>query len=381
MKQNIKSLLLLTVAGLFTLGLASCGEDSTKSPDGITLGTNLKGAVTKASKLEAGKEYKLKGTLSVKDGATLTIPAGVKIVADPGFDKYIIVEQGGKIFVNGTSDKPVIMTCSSKNAGAWGGLILNGKAPLTSSQTTANVEIDPTLKYGGTNAGDNSGSISYLILEYTGNANNDDVEHNALTLNGVGNGTKISNIFAYKGADDGIEFFGGTVSVDGFLSVDCDDDMFDVTQGWHGTLSNAYGVWSASHTSTEKDPRGVEADGNHDGNFKNDTNQSTFTINNITIELQKSPSQVKGDYMDDVFKIRRGAIATINNAYVFGTGLAKDFIDTTDGRGDGTLTIEYNNALSNDCFGKLVSGTATTKENKSLKGTPRSYFSWTGYFK
>ena len=40
--------------------------------------------------------------------------------------------------------------------------------------------------------------------------------------------------------------------------------MFDFTQGYSGTLKNCYGVWENGYTSTEADPRGIEADGNLD---------------------------------------------------------------------------------------------------------------------
>ena len=325
----------------------------------------------------------LDGPLFVKKGATLTIPAGTVITAGQGFDKYILVAQGGKINILGTADKPVTLTAKDKKAGAWGGLIINGYAPLTSSQKTFPTEINPEYPYGGDNPADNSGTITYLKLEYCGANKNDDVEHNTLTLNGVGSGTKISNIFAYMGADDGVEFFGGTVSVDNFLSVNMDDDMFDVTQGWSGKLTNAYGVWEDGLVSTEADPRGVEVDGNHDGNHPDDTHQSDFTIENITILLAQQPSDQKGHYANDVFKIRRGATAKIINALVKGQGQAENFINTTDKKGNGTLTITYNNQLTTPVFGKLIKYGAESEvnatEDKSLKGCDTALFGWTMY--
>jgi len=75
----------------------------------------------------------------------------------------------------------------------------------------------------------------------------------------VGSGTKIENIYVPNGSDDGVEFFGGTVNVKNLLVVNPDDDMFDFTQGYKGTLENAYGIWEAGYTSSESDPRGIEA--------------------------------------------------------------------------------------------------------------------------
>ena len=383
MKALTRSIALLMM-GIATLSLAtSCKEDDNKKPEEKKEQTSLKGNISADRTLDAKVAYTLDGALFVKKGATLTIPAGTVITSETGFDKYILVEQGAKINIQGTAQSPVTLTAKDKKPGAWGGLVINGYAPLTSSQKSAKTEINPEYPYGGDNPADNSGSITYLKLEYCGAQSNDAVEHNSLTLNGVGSGTKISNIFAYMGADDGVEFFGGAVSIDNFLAVNMDDDMFDVTQGWCGKLTNAYGVWEEGHVSTEKDPRGCEVDGNHDGNYAGDSHQSNFTIENITILLAQKPSQDKGQFANDIFKIRRGATAKIINALVKGQGQAENFINTTDKLGNGTLTITYNNQLTTPLMGKLIKQEkkeeVNATEDKSLTGCDPALFAWTGY--
>lgn len=378
MNKKIIAALLL---GALSMSMVACDGDKPNNAGKLFSGSDLKGAITENTTLDAAVAYKLNGTVSVKNGATLTIPAGTVITASEGFDRYIIVEQGGKIDIQGTAAKPVIMTGEVEDYGSWGGLIINGKAPLTSSEKDAKTEINPALKYGGSDANDNSGSIKYLAIKYAGKNNNDNIEHNGLTLNGVGAGTTIENVFIFKSADDGIEFFGGTVSVKNYLSVDSDDDMFDLTQGWHGTLTNAYGVWTKNHISTEKDPRALEADGNFDGLYPNDNNQSVFTLKNVTVDLQMAPSDVKGYFMDDVFKVRRGATGTVSNALVKGTGACKNFIDTKDDKGNGTLTIDYTNKLVNAPFDKFQSegGKINATEEPGNTGCDKALFSWTGY--
>ena len=53
-----------------------------------------------------------------------------------------------------------------------------------------------------------------------------------MTLNGVGNGTKIENIYILESADDAIEFFGGTVNVTNLLAVNrmmiCSTSLKDI---------------------------------------------------------------------------------------------------------------------------------------------------------
>ena len=367
------------------MSLTSCSDDDnnngggeTPSAEAVELNGTIEGTMT----LDATKEYHLTGTVIVPDGATLEIPAGTTIKAAQGFDKYILVAQGGKINARGTASDPIIMTADADNASAgyWGGLIINGKAPISGDAAgqTAATEVDNNQLYGGSDAADNSGVIEYVELLYTGARSSADIEHNGLTLNGVGNGTRINNIYIAEGADDAIEFFGGTVNVDNLLAVNCDDDCFDFTQGYSGTLNNCYGVWEEGFTSTEEDPRGVEADGNLDGNGPDHTPQADFKISNMTI-ANFSASQS----MQDAIKIRRGATAHISNALVVGGGAIENLIDLTDGKGDATTDTEI--SVSNNATqitGDLVKRNEeypNVKVEGGNTGADTEAFSWTGY--
>ena len=63
-----------------------------------------------------------------------------------------------------------------------------------------------------------------------------DEEHeaNGVSFYGVGNGTTVEYLQAYKGSDDGFEFFGGSVNVRYMVVTSCSDDSFDWTEGWNG---------------------------------------------------------------------------------------------------------------------------------------------------
>ncbi|MGC4233494.1 MAG: hypothetical protein QM594_10995 [Niabella sp.] len=366
----------VAVAAMF---FVSCGKDDTPTPKPTA--ENLSGNISTDIMLDAGITYTLTGSLKVVNGGKLRIPAGTVIKAEKGFDKYILVEQGGQIFVNGTADKPVKMTSAAATPapGDWGGLVINGKAKISGpsgTTPTGTTEINPQISYGGSDDADNSGVLEYLILEYTGAKSSANIEHNGLTLNAVGSGTKIENIYVPYSADDGIEFFGGTVNVKNLLVVNSDDDMFDLTQGWRGTLDNAYGVWLSGFTSDEDDPRGIEADGNLDGNTPGDVNQSNFRFQNITI-VNKSAF-----VMHDAAKIRRGATANITNLLVKGSGTCTDLIDLTDGKGNGTAAS--NISYKNDGItvaGKEVNNpdNATIAANAANTGANTSVFAWTGF--
>ncbi len=381
----MKKVLFLSMA-FIALFFVACNNDDDNN-NVTPVDNELSGDISGVKTLDATIEYKLVGALNVVDGGTLNIPAGTVIKAEKGFNKYILVEMGGKINISGTSSNPVVMTSSATNpaAGDWGGLIINGKATVSGANgggaDQGSTEVNPAYSYGGNVPTDNSGTIQYLILEYTGAKSSADVEHNGLTLNAVGSGTTIENIFVINGADDGIEFFGGSVNVTNLLVVNSDDDMFDVTQGWTGTLNNAYGIWEAGYTSGEKDPRGIESDGNLDGLTPADFNQSNFTMTNITIVNNSN-----GFEMHDAIKVRRGATATITNVLITGGDDFKDIIDLTDGKGDAKVatTISYKLDAGITPSGNEVNqptaGNATVATNATNTGANTSVFAWTGYF-
>jgi len=381
----MKKILFSTLA-LFALFLNSCttGDDST--PSGPTT-ENLSGNLTTNLRLENnGTEYVLNGTLLVKDGATLTIDAGVTIKAlAGGTDVYILVEKGGKIIADGTPSNPIRFTSNASNPapGDWGGLIINGKAPVSrqsGSASNAATEVNNSIFFGGDVIADDSGILDYVILEYTGARIDDEAEHNGLTLNGVGSGTTISNIFIKNGDDDAIEFFGGTVNASNILVVNPKDDMFDFSQGYVGTCTNLYGIREAGYTAVTSDPRGVEADGNLDGNSPTDINQSNFTINGLTIIHNG------GIDLTDAIKVRRGATATITNAYVAvgASSTFADFIDLEDSKGNATSSTNIT-AVGNSANGldindnKNAPGATLTVSNGTTVSVSSGLFSWTGY--
>lgn len=365
-----KIFLLLALA---TVIFTSCKDDDN---DVETVDNVLKGEITSDRTLDASVEYSLEGSLIVKNGATLTIPAGTVIKAQLGFSQYILIDRGAKIMAEGTAAKPIIFTSAASVPAStdWGGIIINGYAPISGATagTEAATEIDNNYMYGGSNAADNSGILKYVIIAYTGARSSADIEHNGLTLDAVGTGTTIENVYIPYSGDDGIEFFGGTVNVKNLLVVNPDDDMFDLTQGWKGTLDNAYGVWKAGYASTESDPRGIEADGNFDGNGPDHVGQSDFTMKNITIVNNS------GYTMEDCIKIRRGAKATITNCLLKG-GTTKDVIDFTDSKGAGSSSSTINATNSGFTYsGVLVNGTGTVTWATANTGADTSVFAWTG---
>lgn len=255
MKNFKKITLSIAIVGALFLSGCSSNDDFTPEEEPVE-NSNLTGSLESDRILDPSVQYKITGAYLVKSGAKLTIPAGTVIVSQVGTDRYIAIEQGGKIDIQGTSSSPVVMRSENNNPGEWGGLLLCGKATTTEG-VDAIAEVGGLI-YGGTDDSDNSGSIEYLIIRGAGAQINSESQYNGLTLYGVGSGTRISNIAVTDGADDGIEFFGGTVSATNLYFENNEDDSVDWTEGWNGTITNTYILNNVSGFSTA-----IEADGDN----------------------------------------------------------------------------------------------------------------------
>ncbi len=383
---------LFLMLGVSAMLFASCTDDNVKPIDKKE--GELSGKITSNLTLDANIQYVLNDPLIVTDGATLTIPAGTTIKAEAGgTNTYVLVEKGGKIIANGTADKPIVFTSNSSTPkeGDWGGVIINGKARISgeAGKVAENgTEINTTIRYGGDVNDDNSGILNYVRFEYTGARINDEKEHNGLTLNAVGNKTQLSNLYFTYAADDAIEFFGGSVNATNILVVNCSDDMVDFTEGYTGTISNVYGVREEGYLDATSDPRGIEGDGNMDGKYTTHVNQSDCIIDGITL-INNAP----GKTMVDAIKIRRGAKATVKNAYVkFGpktvivdykNAVLVDLVDFIDEKGNAaagtTVTYAFDPANKLDKATIKDAGLGGVTKNDALKGANTSVFGWTGY--
>src|SRR5688572_20801971 len=78
--------------------------------------------------------YVLRGAVFVRDGGTLNIQAGTRIIGESGSVGTLIISQGGRINAIGTREQPIVFTSDqpigSRQRGDWGGIILNGRAPI-----------------------------------------------------------------------------------------------------------------------------------------------------------------------------------------------------------------------------------------------------------
>lgn len=332
MKRSISTLLLLAAISATNVVFTTSCSDSDPIDNPVTPGDDLrddlKGEFSENLVLESGT-YKLTGPLIMKSGASLTIKAGVKIEATPLQDgeevRYIAISQGAKIFVEGTATNPVIMSAEVQQQQAWGGLVLCGRAPINKG-TTATSEV-ASLPYGGTDAADNSGSIKYLQILYSGYSYTSEKEFNGLSMFGVGTGTTIEYVQVHEGSDDGFEWFGGTVNTKYLVSTANEDDQFDWTEGWNGTNEN----WYAKEIDS-KGNRGIEADNNSNDHLADPISNPTIT--NMTLIGRGDQGSEK-----QAMKLRVGTKGTFDNLVIANWGVGFD-VEHDEGLGyvaDGSL--------------------------------------------
>ncbi|TCP28178.1 hypothetical protein EV195_101340 [Tenacibaculum skagerrakense] len=365
----------------FLLGLAiaatiltSCGDDDTAdiiiNDNSVTNNNNgggttnpdtdveLTGDIASSITLDATLNYTITGPTIVKDGATLTIPAGMVIkAAATGADVYLAVEQGGRIVAEGTSSQPIVFTSASNtpNAGDWGGLILLGKAPINSvdgtTTTTATSEI-ASLPYGGNEPADNSGTLRYVRVEYSGGKADGQSENNGVSFYGVGNGTIVDYVQVFEGKDDGFEFFGGTVNASHIAVLNAQDDSIDWTEGYTGTITDAYVKHGASHD------KGIEADGFNTDVANNGGYFSKPTVTNLTIIGLGSGTG------NEAVRLRAGTQGIFNNVWIEGFEEAFDLdgADAANPTGAGVLSgdLVVNSVIFADVNVKMKNDTGET---------------------
>jgi hypothetical protein len=372
----MKKLVLLSF-GAIALYMASCDKKNpivvppppvdttdttdTTDPNAVII---LSGDITSNMTLSADKKYLLQGFVYVKNGATLTIPAGTIIKGDKASKGTLIITRTGKIMAEGTADKPIVFT-SNQPAGArreadWGGVIILGNAPINPTGGTAKIEggLVPTdaskeaeyIWFGGTTANDNSGILKYVRIEFGGIAYSPDNEINGLTMGGVGNGTTISYIEVYRSGDDAYEWFGGTVNCDHLVAAYTWDDDFDTDNGFAGNVQ--FGV--ALRVSTIADQSKSESfESDNDANGSTNLPQTKANFSNMTIvgPMAQLNTGINANYVWGA-QIRRNSSISIYNSIIMGypNGLYIDDSKGTPTSGNITAgTLNFKNNIIAGC--------------------------------
>lgn len=336
------------LAALLATAVGACGDDDPFGPiTGEPGEATLTGDITGVRQLSADTTYTISGQLNVKSGGVLRIPAGTLLLGDAGVIRsFLLVEQGGQIFAEGTRDAPIVFTSSrpagQRARGDWGGVVINGRSNC-SFPAPCSGEGD-TGEFGGNQPNDNSGVLRYVRIEYAGLEISADNELNGLTLNGVGSGTTIEFVQSHFGDDDGIEWFGGTVNVKYAVVTGAADDSFDFSTGWQGKGQ----FWIVQQDPTLGD-RGFEVDGN-----ERDFNATPLTsplVFNVTL-VGKGSGSTNTSVSPAGMQLRRGYAGKIRNAIVLGfeSGLDIDNAETVARCQSGEMVVSNSIFFMNAAF-------------------------------
>jgi hypothetical protein len=270
------------------------------------------GEVTGSESWVSTNYYVLRGAVFVRSGATLNIAPGTRIIGESGSVGTLIVDRGGRLNAIGTPTAPIVFTSDQpigqRGRGDWGGIIINGRAPVNFGTGEAAGEGD-TGVYGGTDPNDNSGSLHYVRVEFSGVEFSPDNELNGIAFQAVGRGTSVHHVQAHMSRDDAMEWFGGTVDGKYLVMSNAADDQVDWTFGWTGRLQ-----FVAVTLRGDDGDNGIEADNNE---FNNEVlPRSHPQIYNITLCGDSDTSE--GGESVRAANIRRGTAFTIRNFLVTG---------------------------------------------------------------
>lgn len=389
---------LFLASAISSLMLAGCGEDNDSPakpitpPDDCGVDTEnriLEGDISCNVTLDSTAPWTLKGIVNVGNGGaelatqadveainkvTLTIEPGTEINADA--DGTLIVTRGSKLIAAGTRTAPITFSSEDEGydgTGEWGGVIIQGFAPHyapgTNALCSANGAIcnvqgeggDAVAYFGGEDAADNSGKLSFVRIAEAGKIAGPDNEINGLTLQGVGHGTELSYIQVHGNLDDGIEWFGGTADLKYAVLTNNDDDDLDFDEGYQGHIQHVLIIKDQDKTypTGKNDPRGIEANSSDDESVE----ATKAVLSNISI-IGSNLVYTTPDLEDDLsqqpgMRLRGDLTVSINNSLV---SYYHDCIRVDNGQNELT-DVTLKNVLVGGCEDKTLSLKANGIDN------------------
>jgi hypothetical protein len=282
-----------------------------------------------------GNDCGADGSAGTCNAVTLTIEPGTTVVGaatvNPGIrGAYLVVSRGSRLVADATPGVPldapvrpteaqaIVFTSEQPLGGRarqdWGGIVINGQAP-TNAGTDVEGEGDSGF-YGGPDANDDSGILRGVRIEFAGDDVTPTDQLNGLALQGVGAGTTISYLQIHYNQDDGIEPFGGTVSVDHLVTTGIGDDSVDGTDGYQG-----FHQFVIIQQRGDRADQGLEISNN--GDTEDASPKSTAVLANITAIGANSNAMtgdIAGSGSDNLIQLREGTSYRVFNSIFQGFG-------------------------------------------------------------
>ena len=306
-----------------------CPNGSTQLPDAQWAAgrrtCQLSGTITSDLTLTRSNYYVLDGKVTVggenENSAVLNIESGTTIIGDDAED-FLVISRGSRIEANGTRNAPITMTAVDDvtgqvadpvgTRGLWGGLAINGNAPINdcpqgaeggTAECTKEGEANSGL-FGGDDSNDSSGTLRYVVVKFAGSEVDPENQLNGIAFQGVGGGTVVDYIQVYNNLDDGVEFFGGTVSASHVVLVGNADDSLDWTDGWVGSIQYLHVVQPQSESADNM----IEAD-----------NRELAERNTPISEPYIANMTMMGHSGESAIRLRRGTGLHLYNSEVSGS--------------------------------------------------------------
>jgi PKD repeat protein len=268
----------------------------------------------------------LQNKIYVKNNATLTIQPGTIIRGDKLTQGTLIVTRGAKLNAIGTAAQPIVFTSNqavgSRNEGDWGGIVVLGLAKNNQPGGVANIEgILPTTdtQFGGAFDNDNSGTISYVRIEFAGIPLEPNKEINGITFGSVGSGTTVDYVQVSFSGDDSFEWFGGTVNCKHLIAYRGLDDDFDTDFGFRGKVQFALAIRDKDLSDAPGDSNCFESDNDATGSTAQPKTMPIFS--NVTIVGPKGNGTVAlpvGEKFEKAFRLRRNTSTSVFNSLITG---------------------------------------------------------------
>lgn len=266
------------------------------------------------------KDYKwlIDSVVSVTDGASLTVEAGTEVYfrtfSDATRTSRLVIARESHIHANGTRENPIVFTSDkvlggNPARGDWGGVSIFGAAPTNAGM---NVLLDG-FRYGGSANGDNSGTLRFVRVEYSGK----DGFH-SLGLYGVGSGTRVEYFESYESRNNVMRLRGGRVSLKYIAGIQHGGYGIWIDEGWQG--NGQFWLFQTNIAATLipvnfwNQARSIEL--RNDESMFDRQPQTTFRISNVTLIGNGFEEGNNNFGTRRGVRIRRGAQGFLHNTIV-----------------------------------------------------------------
>ena len=225
---------------------------------------NLPGvAYSIAGPVNVGTDSAASGAAAGGQQVTLTIQAGTLLFASAGND-YLVVNRGSRLNAIGTAATPIIFTAranllgtrhrlraracgaASSCSAARRSATATPRSPGGSADCQQVIEGTTSALYGGAIATDNSGTLQYVQIRYSGFAIAPGNELQGLTLGGVGKPRRSTISRSTTARTTASRFSAAGANLKHLVITGADDDDLDTDLGYRGTIQFVISVHGRS---------------------------------------------------------------------------------------------------------------------------------------